>query len=49
MSVQVAQDGRKINDSRRNERSVAVTEELERIKNDPVLCGIFLYLSLIHI
>ena len=24
------QDGRKINDSRRNERSVAVTEELER-------------------
>ena len=30
VSVQVAQDGRKINDSRRNERSVAVTEELER-------------------
>ena len=27
---QVAQDGRKRNDSRRNERSVAVTEELER-------------------
>lgn len=30
VSVQVAQDGRKINDSRRNEHSVAVTEELER-------------------
>ena len=30
VSVQVARDGRKINDSRRNERSVAVTEELER-------------------
>ena len=30
VSVQVAQDGRKINDSRRNEHSVAVTEQLER-------------------
>lgn len=30
VSVQVGPDGRKINDSRRNERSVAVTEQLER-------------------
>ena len=30
VSVQVGPDGRKIKDSRRNERSVAVTEELER-------------------
>ena len=30
VSVQVRQDGRKVKDSRRNERSVAVTEELER-------------------
>ncbi len=30
VSVQVGQDGRKIKDGRRNERSVAVTEELER-------------------
>lgn len=30
VSVQVGQDGRKVKDSRRNERSVAVTEELER-------------------
>lgn len=30
VSVQVGADGRKINDLRRNERSVAVTEELER-------------------
>ncbi len=30
VSMQVGQDGRKIKDSRRNERSVAVTEELER-------------------
>ncbi len=30
VSVQVRRDGRKIKDSRRNERSVAVTEELER-------------------
>ena len=30
VSVQVAQDGRKIKDSKRNERSVAVTEELEK-------------------
>lgn len=29
VSVQVGQDGRKVKDSRRNERSVAVTEELE--------------------
>ena len=35
VSVQVAQDGRKINDSRRNERSVAVTEELERRPETP--------------
>lgn len=30
ISVQVGQDGKKINDSKRNERSVAVTEELEK-------------------
>lgn len=30
VSVQVGRDGRKIKDGRRNERSVAVTEELER-------------------
>lgn len=30
VSVQVRQDGRKVKDGRRNERSVAVTEELER-------------------
>ena len=30
MSVQVGQDGRKVKDGKRNERSVAVTEELER-------------------
>lgn len=30
VSVQVGQDGRKVKDSKRNERSVAVTEELER-------------------
>ncbi len=30
VSVQVGQDGRKVKDGRRNERSVAVTEELER-------------------
>lgn len=29
VTVQVASDGRKINDSRRNERSVAITEQLE--------------------
>lgn len=29
VTVQVARDGRKINDSRRNERSVAITEQLE--------------------
>lgn len=30
VSVQVAQDGKKIKDSKRNERSVSVTEELEK-------------------
>ncbi len=30
VSVQVGQDGRKVKDGKRNERSVAVTEELER-------------------
>lgn len=30
VSVQVGRDGKKINDSKRNERSVAVTEELEK-------------------
>ena len=30
VSVQVAQDGRKIKDSKRNERSVAITEDLEK-------------------
>ena len=30
VSVQVGQDGRKVKDGRRNERSVAITEELER-------------------
>lgn len=30
VSVQVAQDGRKIKDSKRNDRSVAITEELEK-------------------
>lgn len=30
VSVQVDSDGKKINDSKRNERSVAVTEELEK-------------------
>jgi len=30
VSVQVTPDGRKINDSKRNERSVAITEELEK-------------------
>jgi len=33
VSVQVGQDGKKIKDSKRNERSVAITEELEKEYN----------------